>query len=63
MLRMTFIIFISVFEFRFCVENKWTPSLQLNCSTNNCPLVEAIYNYAKDNIVLFNIFIKVAASP
>ena len=30
----------------------------MNCSNNDCPVVEAILDYAKDNLVMFNIFIK-----
>ena len=29
-----------------------------NCSNSACPVVEAILDYAKDNLVMFNIFIK-----
>ena len=38
---------------------KWTLPKHLNCSNNDCPMVEAILDYAKDNLVMFNIFIKV----
>jgi hypothetical protein len=31
----------------------------VNCSADHCPLVEAILDYARDNLVMFNIFIKV----
>ena len=34
------------------------PPKTFNCSNNNCPVVEAILDYAKDNLVMFNIFIK-----
>ena len=37
---------------------KWTLPKHLNCSNNDCPMVEAILDYAKDNLVMFNIFIK-----
>ena len=35
------------------------PPKTFNCSNSNCPVVEAILDYAKDNLVMFNIFIKV----
>ena len=44
---------------RFCVNNQWKWSAHLNCTSDNCPLITAVYNYARDNFVLFNIFIKV----
>ena len=34
------------------------PPKTFNCSNSNCPVVEAILDYAKDNLVMFNIFIK-----
>ena len=44
---------------RFCPNNKWSLPKSFNCTNSKCPLVDAILDYAKDNIVLFNIFIKV----
>ena len=31
---------------------------EANCSTDRCPLADQVYQYAKDNFVLFNTFIK-----
>ena len=44
---------------RFCPNNQWRPPKLLNCSSNQCPLVKAILEYAEDNMVILNIFIKV----
>lgn len=43
---------------RYCPNNEWMLPKHLNCSNNDCPVVEAILDYAKDNLVMFNIFIK-----
>ena len=43
---------------RFCPNDEWRLPKHLNCSNNDCPVVEAILDYAKDNLVMFNIFIK-----
>ena len=45
--------------FRYCPNGEWMPPKSFNCSNSNCPVVEAILDYAKDNLVMFNIFIKV----
>ena len=38
------------------------PPKTFNCSNSNCRVVEAILDYAKDNLVMFNIFIKALSS-
>ena len=43
---------------RFCPNDEWTLPKSFNCSNSACPVVEAILDYAKDNLVMFNIFIK-----
>ena len=50
--------FINLSLFRFCPNDEWRLPKHLNCSNNDCPVVEAILDYAKDNLVMFNIFIK-----
>ena len=45
---------------RFCPNDEWTLPKSFNCTNNDCPVVEAILDYAKDNLVMFNIFIKVS---
>ena len=44
----------------FCKDNIWSlPKSQVaNCTRKKCPLEEAILDYARDNLVMFNIFIK-----
>ena len=44
----------------FCKDNIWSlPRNQVaNCTRKKCPLEEAILDYARDNLVMFNIFIK-----
>ncbi|XP_023319996.1 uncharacterized protein LOC111695065 isoform X2 [Eurytemora carolleeae] len=41
-----------------CENNEWKTPKELNCTVHHCPLVEAVLNYARDNLVMFNIFIK-----
>ena len=43
---------------RFCPNDEWTLPKSFNCTNNDCPVVEAILDYSKDNLVMFNIFIK-----
>ena len=45
----------------FCPNNEWELPKQFNCTPYqyDCPVVEAILDYAKANLVMFNIFIKV----
>jgi hypothetical protein len=45
----------------FCPNNEWNLPKQFNCTPYqyDCPVVEAILDYAKANLVMFNIFIKV----
>ena len=44
----------------FCKDNIWSLPRNLieNCTRKKCPLEEAILDYARDNLVMFNIFIK-----
>jgi len=44
----------------FCPNNEWNLPKQFNCTPYqyDCPVVEAILDYAKANLVMFNIFIK-----
>jgi len=42
----------------FCPNDEWTLPKSFNCTNNDCPVVEAILDYSKDNLVMFNIFIK-----
>ena len=39
-----------------CGSTDWRTAA--NCSSENCPLADQVYQYAKDNFVLFNTFIK-----
>ena len=39
-----------------CGSSHWRA--EANCSTERCPLADQVYQYAKDNFVLFNTFIK-----
>ena len=49
---------ILFFVHRFCPNDEWTLPKSFNCTNNDCPVVEAILDYSKDNLVMFNIFIK-----
>ena len=46
-------------SFRYCENNEWKPPRALNCTAEHCPLVDVILDYFRDNLVMFNIFIKV----
>ena len=48
-----------VYNCRICQNNEWRLPPVINCTADHCPLVEAILDYARDNLVMFNIFIKV----
>ena len=45
---------------RFCKNNNWDipRTLVPNCSHHKCPVEDAILAYARENLVMFNIFIK-----
>ena len=45
---------------RFCPNNVWSLPEHFECSTPKCPMVQAVLDYARDNLVMFNIFIKVS---
>ena len=44
----------------FCINNQWSlPRGQIpNCTRRSCPIEDAILRYARENLVMFNIFIK-----
>ena len=44
---------------RFCPNQEWRLPQHMNCSSHRCPLVNGILEYAEDNLVILNIFIKV----
>jgi hypothetical protein len=52
---------LSEYHLRICHNNEWRLPPEINCTTDHCPLVEAILDYARDNLVMFNIFIKVSS--
>ena len=44
---------------RLCLGTVWNPPASLNCSNLDCPLVEAVEEYARHNLVKIYIFFKV----
>ena len=44
----------------FCTNNNWDIRRHLipNCDSRKCPIEDVILDYAKENLVMFNIFIK-----
>ena len=48
--------------FRFCIGNVFSSPKSLNCSDQDCPLVEAVEEYAKQNLARVNVFFKVYIS-
>ena len=44
---------------QFCYNNQWNPKNVENCIQTTCPIVEdAVFDYARGNLVLIHIFIK-----
>jgi len=51
---------MSLDPLRFCKNNAWDipRSMVPNCTNTRCPVEDAILEYARENLVMFNIFIK-----